>query len=45
MLVCILVQFQILDRKNAEIEELKVHYRNKLREQEENMTKTEKKGK
>ncbi len=35
---------QILDRKNAEIEELKVHYRNKAKEMEDSTSKLEKKG-
>ena len=37
--------FQILDRKNTEIDELKTHYRNKGKEHDENCAKLEKKGK
>ena len=36
--------FQILDRKNAEIEDVKVQHRNKNKELEDHIAKTEKKS-
>lgn len=35
---------KILDRKNIEIEEIKNHYRNKNKSQEDNLSKLERKG-
>ena len=40
--ICVVVQ--ILDRKNSEIEDVKSHYRSKMKELEETITKLERKG-
>ena len=42
--VIFLFSQQILERKNVELEELKAHYRNKSKEQDENVAKLERKG-
>jgi len=43
--ICCYVTEQILDRKNAEIEEIKQHYQNKSHEKEGIASQLEKKGK
>ena len=44
MFLYVFPMFQILDRKNAEIEDVKVQHRNKNKELEDHIAKTEKKS-